>query len=107
VEQEINYMGARVLLADVGLRHSIDNMHVKKNVCEATCGTLLQEKSKGKDHKNAMEDFKELGIRPELYADDEVTKGKKKAKSHTQAQNKSRCKTEVFLWSLLTYLVLH
>jgi hypothetical protein len=25
-----------------------------------------------------------------------VTKGKKKAKGHTQAQNKSRCKTEVF-----------
>jgi hypothetical protein len=22
--------------------HSIDNMHVKKNVCKATCGTLLQ-----------------------------------------------------------------
>jgi hypothetical protein len=31
----------------------------------------------------------------------------KKAKSHTQAQNKSRYKNEVFLWSLLTYLVLH
>jgi hypothetical protein len=28
--------------------HSFDNMHVKKNVCEATCGTLLQQKSKGK-----------------------------------------------------------
>jgi hypothetical protein len=27
------------LMLDV--RHSIDNMHVKKNVCEATCGTLL------------------------------------------------------------------
>jgi hypothetical protein len=26
-----------------------------------------------------------------------VTKGKKKAKSHTQAQNKSRCKTEIFM----------
>jgi hypothetical protein len=25
-----------------------------------------------------------------------VTNGKKKAKSHTQAQNKSRCKTEIF-----------
>jgi hypothetical protein len=25
-----------------------------------------------------------------------VTKGKKKAKNHTQAQNKSRCVTEVF-----------
>jgi hypothetical protein len=29
-------------------------------------------------------------------AQDRVTKGKKKAKSHTQEQNKSRCKTEVF-----------
>jgi hypothetical protein len=26
------------------VRHSIDNMHVKKNVCEATSGTLLQQK---------------------------------------------------------------
>jgi hypothetical protein len=41
-------------------------MHIKKNVCEATCGTLLQQKSKGKNHKNAREDLKELGIRPEL-----------------------------------------
>jgi hypothetical protein len=30
------------------------------------------------------------------HAQDRVMKGKKKAKSHTQAQNKSRCKTEVF-----------
>jgi hypothetical protein len=44
------------------VRHSIDNMHVKKNVCEATCGTLLQQKSRGKDHKNARDDLKELGI---------------------------------------------
>jgi hypothetical protein len=43
-------------------------MHVKKNVCEATCGTLLNQKSKGKYHKNAREDLKELGTRPELYA---------------------------------------
>jgi hypothetical protein len=48
-------------------------MHVKKNVCEATCGTLLQQKSKGKDHKNAREDLKELGIRPELYAEETET----------------------------------
>jgi hypothetical protein len=33
------------------VHHSIDNMHVKKNVCESTCRTLLQQKSKGKDHK--------------------------------------------------------
>jgi hypothetical protein len=37
----------------------------------------------------------------------EWRKERKKSKSHTQAQNKSRYKTEVFLWSLLTYLVLH
>jgi hypothetical protein len=55
------------------VRHSIDNMHVKKNVCEATYGTLLQQKSKGKDHKNAREDLKELGIRPELYAEETET----------------------------------
>jgi hypothetical protein len=49
-------------------------MNIKKNVCEATCGTLLQQKSKGKDHKNAREDLNELGIRPELYAE-ETEKG--------------------------------
>jgi hypothetical protein len=37
------------LMLDV--RHSTDNMHVKKNLCEATCGTFLQQKSKGKDQK--------------------------------------------------------
>jgi hypothetical protein len=51
------------------VHHSIDNMQVEKNVCEGTCGTLLQRKSKGKDHKNAREDLKELCIRPELYAE--------------------------------------
>jgi hypothetical protein len=56
------------LMLDV--RHSIDNMRVKKNVCEATCGTLLQQKSKKKDHKNARKDLKELGIRPELYVEE-------------------------------------
>jgi hypothetical protein len=59
------------LMLDV--HHSIDNMHVNKNVCEATCGTLLQQKSKGKDHKNAREDLKELGIRSELYAEETET----------------------------------
>jgi hypothetical protein len=41
-------------------------MHIKKNVCGATCGTLLQQKSKGKY-------LKELGIRPELYAEETET----------------------------------
>jgi hypothetical protein len=49
------------------VHHSIDNMHINKNVCEDTCGTLLQQKPKGKYHKNAREDLKDLGIRPELH----------------------------------------
>jgi hypothetical protein len=48
-------------------------MHIKKNVCEATCGPLLQQESKGKDHKNAREDLKDLGIRLELYAEETKT----------------------------------
>jgi hypothetical protein len=35
---------------------------------------LLQQKSKGKDHKHAREDLKELGIRPELYAEETETR---------------------------------
>jgi hypothetical protein len=34
---------------------------------------LLQQKSKGKDHKNSREDLKELGIRPELFAEETET----------------------------------
>jgi hypothetical protein len=44
------------------MRHSIDNMHVKKNVCEATCGTLLQQKSKGKDHEIQGRILKSLAL---------------------------------------------
>jgi hypothetical protein len=50
-------------------------------VCEATCGTLLQQKSKGKDHKNAREDLKDLGIRPELYAEETETGTKRSVTS--------------------------
>jgi hypothetical protein len=44
---------------------------------------------------------------PLLMHRTERQKERKKPKSHTQAQNKSCCKTEVFLWSLLTYLELY
>ena len=51
------------------VRHSIDNMHFKKTVCESMCGTLLQQRGKGKDHENARQDLQDMGIRPELYAE--------------------------------------
>jgi hypothetical protein len=40
------------------VHHSIDNMHIKENVCEATCGTFLQHKSKGNYHKNVRGSLK-------------------------------------------------
>ncbi|KAL6564338.1 hypothetical protein OROMI_015788 [Orobanche minor] len=45
--------------------HSIDIMHVEKNVCDAVVGTLLNIRGKTKDEKNARLDMKEMG-RPEL-----------------------------------------
>jgi hypothetical protein len=33
--------------------HSIDNMHVKKNIYVSLIGTLLQMKGKGNDYENA------------------------------------------------------
>ena len=55
------------------VHHSIDTMHIKKNVCESMCGTLLQQRGKGKDHENVREDLKDMGIRPELYAEETDT----------------------------------
>jgi len=45
-------------------------MHIKKNVCESLCGTLLQQRGKGKDHENARQDLQDMGIRPELHAEE-------------------------------------
>ena len=38
---------------DLAVRHSIDVMHVKKNVCGSLLGTFLNNKGKSKDHANA------------------------------------------------------
>lgn len=54
----------------LAVRHSIDNMHLKKNICESLVGTFLNTKGKGKDHENARADLQEMGIRPELYAEE-------------------------------------
>jgi hypothetical protein len=81
------------------VHHSIDNMHIKKNVCQATCGTLLQQKFKGKDHKNAREDLKELGIRPELYAEETET-GTKLPVAATTLSKAERIEFRQFLHDL-------
>jgi hypothetical protein len=57
---------------DLDVRHSIDVMHVDKNVCESLLGTLLNMDEKTRDHGHARADLKKMEIRPELCFDDSV-----------------------------------
>jgi hypothetical protein len=57
---------------DIDVHHSIDVMHVEKNVCESLLGTLLNIDGKTRDHRHAQADLKKIGIRPELWLDDSV-----------------------------------
>jgi hypothetical protein len=51
---------------DLDVRHSIDVMHVKKNVCESLLETLLNTDEKTRDHGNAWVNLKKIGIMPEF-----------------------------------------
>ena len=53
--------------SELDVRHSIDVMHVEKNVCDSLLGTFLNMPGKSKDHENARADLKEISIRPELH----------------------------------------
>jgi hypothetical protein len=57
---------------DLDVRHSIDLMHVEKNVCESLLRTLLNINRKTRDHEHAWADLKKMGIRHELCLDDLV-----------------------------------
>ena len=47
--------------------HSLDLMHITKNVCESLFGTLLNMPEKTKDGPKARNDLKFIGIRRELH----------------------------------------
>jgi hypothetical protein len=57
---------------DLGIHHSIDVMHVEKNMCESFLETLLNMDKKTRDHGHARDDLNKTGIRPELWLDDSV-----------------------------------
>jgi hypothetical protein len=57
---------------DLGVRHSIDVIHVEKNVSESLLGTLLNTDRKTWDHGHAWANIKKMGIRPELWLDESV-----------------------------------
>ena len=51
----------------LAIHHSIDLMHVKKNVCGSLLGTLMNDKWKIKDHAKVRADLEELDISPEFH----------------------------------------
>jgi hypothetical protein len=52
--------------------HSIDVMHVEKNVCENLLGTLLNTDEKTRDYGHAQADLKKMRIRSELWLNDSI-----------------------------------
>jgi hypothetical protein len=55
---------------DLDDQHSIDVMHVEKNVCESLIGTLLNTNGKTRDHGRARADLKKMEIRQEFWLTD-------------------------------------
>ena len=49
------------------LRHTIDVLHVEKNICESIVGTLLGIESKSKVGVNARKDLELMDIRADLH----------------------------------------
>jgi hypothetical protein len=57
---------------DLDVCHSIDVIHVEKNVCESLLRTLLNKDRKTRDHGHARDDLKKMEIRQELCLNDSV-----------------------------------
>ena len=51
--------------------HSLDVVHITKNVCESLLGTLLNMPERTKDGPKARADLKSMGIREELHTNDD------------------------------------
>ena len=53
--------------SDLDVRHCIDVMHVKKNVCDSIIGMLINIQGKMKGGLNTRQDLDEMGIRSQLH----------------------------------------
>ena len=52
------------------MRHNLDVMHIEKNVCDNVIYTLLNDSAKTKDHIYARRDLQAMGVKPELWPDE-------------------------------------
>ena len=66
--------------------HSLDVMHITKNVCESLLGTLLNMPERTKDGLKARADLKSIGIRKELHTNDDDDE----AKQDTESRRKGK-----------------
>jgi hypothetical protein len=53
VEEAIDFFGVAIYWKDLDVCHSIDVMHIEKNVSESLLGTLLNTDGKTRDHGHA------------------------------------------------------
>jgi len=49
------------------VRHTLDGMHITKNMTESLLGSLMEAKGKGKDSLNTHLGLQTLKVRPELH----------------------------------------
>jgi hypothetical protein len=75
-------------------QHSLDMMHITKNVCENFLGTLFDMPEKSKDGPRARQYMKDIGIREELQTSSHKTKDTIKGKNKEKA-NESEMGTTV------------
>ena len=76
---------------DIAVHHSIDLMHVKKNVYGSLLGTLMNDKWKTKDHAKARANQEELDIRPELCPDGTSAQAPLSAINLTREEKQELC----------------
>ncbi|KAL5579094.1 hypothetical protein UlMin_011536 [Ulmus minor] len=76
--------------ATIELKHNLDVMHIKKNVCDSLLGTLLGDPHKSKDTDNARRDLAKLGIRHELHLFEDGNKLMKPAADYTFSEANRR-----------------
>ena len=73
--------------------HSLDVMHITKNVCESLLGTLLNMPERTKDGPKARADLKSMGIRQELHANDDDDDDEAKQDTESRRKGKKAKKT--------------
>ena len=73
--------------------HSLDVMHITKNVCESLLGTLLNMPERTKDGPKARAYLKSMGIKQELHANDDDDDDEAKKDTESRRKGKKAKKT--------------